>query len=66
MGPIETSHSDARRAFLHAQNYRGGLEPTETCNSSPKISVLQAQNQKPLFCIQKPHMRAGTHRDLLF
>ena len=53
LGPIETSYSGANHAVLHAQNDLWGLEPIETC-------MLV---QKSLFCMQKPQMRAGTHRD---
>ena len=43
MGPIETSDSDANHAVLNEQNDRWGLGPIETCNSAPKLAVLQAK-----------------------
>ena len=46
VGPIETSDSDARPAYLHARNHRWGLGPPESCNSSPKVAVVQAQNHR--------------------
>ena len=56
LGTIETGYSVANHAVLHAQNDRLGLVPIETC-------MLV---QKSLFCMQKPQVRAGTHRDQLF
>ena len=53
VGPIETSNSDAYHDVLHAQNDRRGLGRIETC----------MLDQKSLFCLQKPQMRAGTNRD---
>ena len=53
---METSNSAANHAVLHAQNYRLYLGPIEIWNSDPKV----------VFCIQKPQMRAGIHRDLEF
>ena len=50
---METSDSAANHAVLHVQINRRSLGPIETCNSDPKM----------LFCIQKPQMRAGSHRD---
>ena len=78
--PIQTCPSAANHAGLHAQNDRWGLGPISTCYSGPKVAVLHSKTtdegwdperhvilvQKSLFCIQKPQMRAGTHRDLLF
>ena len=51
---METSISGANHAVLHAQINKRSLGPIETCNSDPKVAV----------CMQKPPMRAGTHRDL--
>ena len=51
---MQTSISGANHAVLHAQNDRSCLGPMETCNSDPKVVF---------FFIQKPQMRAGTHRD---
>ena len=50
---METSISAANHAVLHSENHRRGLGPIEIYNSDPKV----------LFCLQKPQMRAGTHRD---
>ena len=50
---IYTCHSGANHTVLHAQNDRLGLGLIETCYSGTKVAV----------CIQKPRMRAGTHRD---
>ena len=50
---METSNSDATHAALQAQNGRGNLGHIEICYSGPKS----------LFCMQKPQMKAGTHRD---
>ena len=80
MEPIETSNSGAKLPVVHAQNHRSYLGPLETCYSGPEVAVLHAKNkggvldpQRPvnlvlmsLFCIQKPHMRAGNLRDKLF
>ena len=78
MGPIETINSDHNIAFVNAQNHRSGLGPIETCNSGTKVAVLNAKKNigevcdpwrlvilvlKSLFCMQKPQMRARTHRD---
>ena len=77
MGPTETSISHAKHAVLYAHNDRWGLGPIETSNSAQKIAVLHAKPTdkgwdpyrlvslvlKSLFCMQKPQMRAGTHRD---
>ena len=41
---METSNSDANNAVLHEQNDKWGLGPIETCNSAPKVAVLQAKN----------------------
>ena len=46
-------YSGANHAVLHEQNDRWCLGPIEICYLSPK----------PLFCMKKPQMRAGTHRD---
>ena len=54
LGPIETSISGANHTVLHAKTTSGVLDP-----QSHVIPV-----QKSLFCIQKPHMKAGTHRDI--
>ena len=76
--PIETSISGANHAVLHAQNKRWGLVPIETCLSGANRAVFHTQNdrwrlgpiesctlvQKSLFCMQKPQMKAGSHRDL--
>ena len=40
---METSNSDANHAALLAQNDRGGLGPTVTCNSEAKVAVLNAK-----------------------
>ena len=56
MGNIETCYSDPEVAVLHANTTGGVLDP-----ESLLIPV-----QKALFCIQKPHMKAGTHRDMQF
>ena len=40
---METCHSGANHAVLHAQNDRGGLGPVETCNSGPKVAVLHGK-----------------------
>ena len=40
---METSISGANHAVLHAQNDRRSLGPIETCNSGPKVAVLQAK-----------------------
>ena len=64
--------------MVHAQNDRSCLGNIETCYSDPEVAVLHAKTtggvldpqslvipvQKSLFCIQKPHMKAGTHTDL--
>ena len=76
MGPIETINSVA---VVNAQNHRRELGPIETCNSGAKVAALNAKKNigevcdpwrvvilvlKSLFCMQKPQMMAGTHRDL--
>ena len=74
---METSDSDVKHAVVHAQNDRSCLGPIETCYSGPEVEVLHVKTigvvfdqqslvipvQKSLFCIQKPHMRAGKNRD---
>ena len=50
---MDTSFSGAKVAVFHEQNDSFCLGLLETV-----ILV-----QKSLICIQKPHMRAGTHRD---
>ena len=69
--------SGANHAVVHAQNDRSCLGPVETCYSGSEVAVLHEKATggvldpqrlvilvlKSLFCIQKPHMRAGTHRD---
>ena len=74
---METSNSGANHAALHAQNDRWGLGPIETIKSGHNDAVVKAQNHrwglgaietcnsgpKSLLCMQKPQMRAGTHRD---
>ena len=71
------SDSGANDAVLQAQNDRWGLGPIETINSGHNVAVVNAQihkrglgpigtcnsGAKALFCMQKPQMRAGTHRD---
>ena len=47
---VSRTHSDVlfrsiRRCFA-SQNHRWDLGPTETCNSSPKVAVLHAQNHR--------------------
>ena len=78
LGPIETINSGHDVAVVNAQKHRWGLEPIETCNSGGKVGVLNAKQNivgvwdperlvilvlKSLFCMQKPQMRAETHRD---
>ena len=77
LGPIETINSGANHPVLHAQNDRCDLGPIETCNSDPKVTVLTGKTSdegwdplrlailvlKPLFCTQKPQMRAGNNGD---
>ena len=74
---METSNSDVKHAFVHAQSDRSYLGPIENCYSGPEVEVLHVKTtgvffdpqslvipvQKSLFCIQKQHMRAGTNRD---
>ena len=74
---MEISNSDANHAVLHARYDRGGLGPTKICNCGHKVAVLHLKTIdkswvtvrlvilviKLLFCMQKPQMRAGTHRD---
>ena len=43
---METSISDDRYAVLHAKTTGGVYSPAETCNSSPKVAVLHAQNNR--------------------
>ena len=78
LGPIQTCKSGRIVAVFHAQNDREGLGSIEICYSGPEVEVLNAKTtgvvfdpqslfipvQKALFSIQKPHMRAGTHRDM--
>ena len=40
---METSVSDANRAFLHAQKDRWGLGPIDTIKSGHKVAVLHAK-----------------------
>ena len=40
---METSFSGANRTVLHAQINRGSLAPIETCNSDPKVAVLNVK-----------------------
>ena len=40
---METSHSGANHAVLHAQITWQSLGPIETCNSDPKVAVLRAK-----------------------
>ena len=77
LGPIQTCTSGPKVAVLHAQNNRWGLEPMLTWYCGANHAVLHAQNdrwglapietctlvQKSMFCMQKPQMRTGTHRD---
>ena len=74
---METSNSVANHAVFHAQINRRSLGPMETCNSVPKVVVLHAKTigvvwepmrlvillLKSPFLMQKPQMKAGTHRD---
>ena len=41
---METSNSVANHAGLNAQNDRLGLGHIETCNSDPKVALLDAKN----------------------
>ena len=41
---METSHSGAKQAVLHAQNNRLCQGPIETCYSGPKVAVLHQKN----------------------
>ena len=43
MGLIETSNSDANHAVLYTQNDRSCLGLIKTCNSAPKVAVLNAK-----------------------
>ena len=43
MEPIETSNSGVNHAGLYAQNDRWGQGLIETCNSTPKVTVLRAK-----------------------
>ena len=43
---METSNSVANHAVLHAQYDRLGLGPIETCNSGPKVAVLNAKKHR--------------------
>ena len=77
LGRRETINSGHNVAVVNAQNHRWGLGPIETFNSDSKVAVLPAKTpdegwdpsrlliliQKSLFSLQKPQMRAGTHRD---
>ena len=40
---METSYYGANYAVLHSQINRRSLGPIETCNSDPKVAVLQAK-----------------------
>ena len=40
---METDNSDANHDVLNALKDRWGLVPIETCNSGPKVDVLQAK-----------------------
>ena len=40
---METSNSGANHAVLHAQISRRSLGPIVTCNSDPKVAVLNAK-----------------------
>ena len=53
---METSNSADNHAVLHAQT-------TGEVWDALRLVIL---SQKPLFCMQKPQMRAGTNRDLQF
>ena len=53
LGAIGKRHSGSKHAVFHSQINRRSLGPIETCNSDPKVAVS----------MQKPQMRAGTHRD---
>ena len=77
---MATSNSDANHVVLHAQNDRQGLGPMDISNAAGIHAVLHSQinrrslghietcnsDPKSLFCMQKPQMRAGTHKDLQF
>ena len=69
--------TDAKCAVVNAENDRSCLGPIETCHSVPEVAFLPGKATgevcdperlvilflKSLFCIQKPQMRSGTHRD---
>ena len=40
---METSISGANHAILNVQYDKWGLGPIETCNSDPKVAVLNAK-----------------------
>ena len=77
LGPVQTCNSGYKVAVLNAPNHRLGLGPVQTCNSGYKVAVSHAKSTDEgwdplrlvtlvlnwLFCIQKPQMRSGTHRD---
>ena len=42
VGPIETSNSEAKHAFVHAKTDRSYLGLIETCYSGPEVAVLHA------------------------
>ena len=73
----ETCNSSPKVAVLHTQNHRWELEPIQSfiLVLSTLLCVLKTTDedwdpyrlvslvQKSLFCMHKPQMRAGTHRD---
>ena len=77
MGLTDTCNFGPKVAVLNAQNHRRGLEPIKTSNSVANHAVYMHKAtgevwypdrlvilvQKALFCMQKPQMKAGTHRD---
>ena len=40
---METKNSGANHAVLNVRNDRCALEPTEPCNSGPKVAVSHAK-----------------------
>ena len=40
---METTNSGTKHAVLHSQINRRSLGPIETCNSDPKVAVLQGK-----------------------
>ena len=42
-GTIGKRHSESKHAVLHSQINRQSLGPIKTCNSDPKVPVLQAK-----------------------